>query len=470
MNRFPVENIDKVEESVNADKLSSSKKITLSGDISGFTNFDGSSDVSISVNVATADFATDAEHAASSDTSSLADKATLADTATLANRATLADTASVADIATLLNWDNVTTEPIELVVAYSPRWYRRMNLPVPNKTTITIPARTQVNINNKGYISLSDVTLSLNNFVTAANRKGKDLYIYACAPTSGIEPVFVISLNSTVPDGYTATNSRKIGGFHCLCADVGTISGHTLSGYVAGDILPLSVWDLLHRPVSDPEGMVYVLGRWYDIYLASYNGSKLVSVYGGTTADGTSSPPFHGERFVEYFGKVNKRPISRDEFCVIAKGSNENTNIYGSSDPNTTGGHKDTNNRRMISNYGLEDCCGALWQFTSDIHGMPSADNSSTKSYMYGIMNQTVDAEFWIHGYNWNNKSVHASAIDGSTQLYGSCYGAMVRCLVGGHWDNGSNCSSRCSDWSALSSVFWDCSGSRGSSEPIFAI
>ena len=66
MNRFPVENIDKVEESVNADKLSSSKKITLSGDISGSTNFDGSSDVSISVNVATADFATDAEHAASS--------------------------------------------------------------------------------------------------------------------------------------------------------------------------------------------------------------------------------------------------------------------------------------------------------------------------------------------------------------------------------------------------------------------
>lgn len=39
-----------------------------------------------------------------------------------------------------------------------------------------------------------------------------------------------------------------------------TITGHTLSGYVAGDVLPASVWDLSHRPKSEPEGMAYIDG------------------------------------------------------------------------------------------------------------------------------------------------------------------------------------------------------------------
>ncbi len=60
----------------------------------------------------------------------------------------------------------------------------------------------------------------------------------------------VLSENSTYPRDYTVTNSQKIGGFHTLCADVGTISGHPLSGYQAGDILPNSVLCLNHRPHS----------------------------------------------------------------------------------------------------------------------------------------------------------------------------------------------------------------------------
>ncbi|UNF41144.1 hypothetical protein MNL09_03155 [Bartonella krasnovii] len=48
-----------------------------------------------------------------------------------------------------------------------------------------------------------------------------------------------MSVNATYPDGYTANNSGKIGGFHALCADVGTISGHPLSGYRAGIYYPI---------------------------------------------------------------------------------------------------------------------------------------------------------------------------------------------------------------------------------------
>ena len=145
------------------------------------------------------------------------------------------------------------------------------------------------------------------DFTVAANRKGQDFYIYSCIPANGTEPIIVLSANSTVPLRYTADASRKIGGFHTLCADVGTITGHTLSGYVAGDILPASVWDLKHRPVCSPEGMVYVDGLdiWIDIYLASYTGSysnspenlKLVSKYGANTADGASAEKFHWYKF-----------------------------------------------------------------------------------------------------------------------------------------------------------------------------
>jgi hypothetical protein len=106
--------------------------------------------------------------------------------------------------------------------------------------------------------------------------------------------------------------------------------------------------------------MVYVagIGRWYDIYLASWNGSKLVSKFGATIADGSSNPNWHGEKFAEYIGLVGKQLLFRDEFQVVAKGSNECTNISGSRDYGITGGHVDTNNQRMISHYGLEDCCG----------------------------------------------------------------------------------------------------------------
>ena len=85
--------------------------------------------------------------------------------------------------------------------------------------------------------------------------------------------------------GYNAENSRKIGGFHY--GDVRRIKADTLepinssgSAWGAGwedniyqGILPFSVWTLLHRPKSSPEGMVYCasIGKWVDIYLTSTN-------------------------------------------------------------------------------------------------------------------------------------------------------------------------------------------------------
>ena len=346
-------------------------------------------------------------------------------------------------------------------VASAPNYYRRNALPTPNKTTITIHP-TWVNINGAGHISTSDVALNLNaaaswdssTYATAANRAGKDFYIYAISGSDGV-PSFKLSANSTVPTGYTAATSRKIGGFHCLCVAVGTISGHTLSGYAVGNILPLSVWDLRHRPVSDPEGMVWIagIGKWVDIYLNSWNGSKLVSAYGTTIADGASSKKFNGSMFAEYIGLVGKKLISYDEFNVLAKGSNEMTNIKNSADPGTAGGHVDTNNRRMISNYGCEDCCGVLWQFGSDLF-----DSYDCKSVIW------TETNYYLSGYQWKPNSVYNSGFD--TAQYGSAHGLLRRVLLGGAWLYGAYCGSRCAPCRNFSAVGLSDCGCRGASEP----
>ena len=308
------------------------------------------------------------------------------------------------------------------------------------------------------------------DYTQAVNRKGKDFYVYACADGDALK--LVVSPNSTVPTKYTADSSRKIGGFHCLCADVGTISGHALSGYVAGDILPASVWDLKFRATSENEGMVWDGSQWVDIYLDSWNGSSLVSAYVGVVADGYSTKPFHGELFVEEFAKVKKHLISRDQYVAFAKGSNEKTNIKGSADANTTGGHVDTAGRRMISNIGCEDCCGWMWQWTSDISGHPNASASNSDMPGDGGQTSSSEGDHWLYGYEWQDdgRSVANINVDGSTNIYGHSYGALSRAFVGGGWGDGSSCGSRSVSLNYLSSHRLDVCAGRGASEPRAAI
>lgn len=321
----------------------------------------------------------------------------------------------------------------------NPNYYNRDELFTTNKTTVTIPKDLKININGNCYISTINKSLQLSTVDTPANLAGKDVYIYACEPTSGTEPIFVLSLNSTVPTGYTANNSRKIGGFHCLCKDVGVIKGHTLSGYVTGDILPATRWDLLHRPKGEPEGFAYeeLTDCWIAIYLPSWDGTKLVSVYNGVIADGTSTKKWHGEAFYEQFAKQGMRLVWRHEFQMAAKGSNEGTGIKNAADPNTTGGHVDSNNRRMISNIGLEDCCGCSWQWAMDL----------------GFAGES----------GWNN-SVYNSGVD--SQRYGQSYGTLYRLLLGACWYYGSTCGSRSVHCYAGSSLVDSICSARGASEP----
>ncbi len=304
-----------------------------------------------------------------------------------------------------------------------------------NRYTILTPAKLSVDINGTVYFltAQAEVDLSLEaswdtiagtDYRTASNRAGKDFYIYACVPGSGSAPTIKLSANSTTPSGYSASTSRKIGGFHGLCVAVGTISGHTLTDFAVGDVLPASIWDLVHRPVSNPEGMVFSEGtnKWVDIYLASGTGSSTTSVYGGTISDTRNWSDFADDG-----AAVKKRMLEDDEFQAIAAGSNEETNITGSADPGTTGGHVDTASRRMISNIGVEDACGATNQWLR-----------TQTYYPYGST-----------GY-WGNLpggkgSVYTtfSADPGATEVDNSDSGGDIKLLAGGYWGNGVGAGSR---------------------------
>ena len=351
----------------------------------------------------------------------------------------------------------VSTEKImQSMIASAPTYYERDSLPVPNKTTITI-SKTWVNVNNSGFVN-DEKTLDLTNavswdnntYTTASNRVGKDFYIYALETGE-----YILSANSTVPTGYTATNSRKIGGFHCLCADVGTISGHTLSGYLAGDILPLSVWDLKHRAISDNEGMVWIpeIGLWADIYLCSWNGSNLESRFNQECVKGESTKKMHGIMMAEELGLVGKRLPTYDEFIVCAKGTPEGDHISTGAVPAGAGGHVGTKGARIISNYGLEDCVGVLWQWSSTLAEHYGTSGSNTSFWS--------NNNYFLSNYAWQDISVYNPTVD--TIKRGSCPGLLRRLLLSGDYGHAlADCGSRavhCANFGSRLSVDF---GGRG--------
>jgi len=228
---------------------------------------------------------------------------------------------------------------------------------------VYIPAST-ANKNDQVYWS---GTLGLNTYavkITATNK-------FSWSKNGG-----AWSSDVTMTGGFqTITDNVQIkftGGTGYTVGDV--FYNHPLTGYTAGSILPNSVWCLNFRPRCSPEGMAYCgqipnsvplapegCSLWTDIYMQSGTGTGTGSVYGGTIINLRI-----WDRHNDDMAAVGKRLLWDNEFSVIAKGSNARTNISGSSAPPTTGGHVDTAGTRMISVYGIEDCCGAMFQWIND--------------------------------------------------------------------------------------------------------
>ena len=313
---------------------------------------------------------------------------------------------------------------------------------------------------------------------------GREFYVYLVPSGTGVD--IVVSCNSTYPNDisstYTANNTRKIAQFATLCTAAGsaltciapaspstesvgnkyllkqytsddvdgfydfynkTITAittgthydiltmaHPLAGFAAGDILPESVFCLSFRPLSNADGMVYDIDTdiAVDIYLQSGKGRLTSSVFGGTITD--SRPE---QNHQDDMRQVRKRLLWDYEFTSIAAGSNEATNISGSVDPGTTGGHVDTASRRMISNIGCEDCCGAMWQWAEDC----------------GPAGGSGDSVYDGQG-NFG-------------KMYGTCYGL----LFGGSWGAAAYCGSRSRHASYARSDTSDFIGGRGASRVV---
>jgi len=346
-----------------------------------------------------------------------------------------------------------------------------------SKTTIIFKGSNGIplKIDTAYFSTETDVTISTAaDMDTGVISNGKDYYVYACNSAGTL--VFKISLASTYPAGFTAATSRKIGGFHTLCVAVGTIAGHTLTGYLANEILPQSVWDLKHRPRSNPEGMVYseAISKWVDIYLASGTGTSTASVYNATISDIRNWMDF-----VDDGGAVKKRLLDDTEFQLIAEGSNQQTNISGSADPVTTGGRSDTAARRMISNIGCEDCAGAMWQWLIDQSNRYDG-GSHAHAFTGSALPTHTHTENQEAAYTQNVQTAGTSGgtpvgsnasvdpappwawyvLPGSKgQLYRQGTYGDVKLIAGGGWGDGAGCGSRSR---SATSYRWVASASLG--------
>ena len=205
---------------------------------------------------------------------------------------------------------------------------------------------------------------------------------------------FLYSRDNEVIVSTEKETKSLIGGFHTLCADAGVIPGHPLSRYMAGDILPQSLWNLRHRArCGNNNGMVYDPNTkiWVDIYLASGIDENTVSAYDGKISNYRSF-----NDFISDAKKTNKRLLTREEFISAGTGSNEMTTIKGSELPNGTGGHIDQLGKRMISYIGCEDMCGVVWQWLSTPHPVHNDYiMAAGGAYWYGASGAGVWTAAW---------------------------------------------------------------------------
>lgn len=204
---------------------------------------------------------------------------------------------------------------------------------------------------------------------------------------------------------------------------------HPLSGYEAGEILPESIFCLdFHPETMFEDAMVYdkSTDKAIDVYLQSGTGLATRSAYGAVHTVSRQQPNHLSDMLI-----VGKELLTDTEFTSASMGSNQATNIYGSADASTVGGHSDTAGRRMISAIGCEEMCGYLWQWLKDLVTATSATA-------------------------WANTDGQGS--------FGQEYWTPHALIAGGAWDYGAYCGSRGRLSVDVRSTVYARIGGRGSS------
>lgn len=328
-----------------------------------------------------------------------------------------------------------------------------------NGNNLIIP-EGQLNIGGNGKGFLIDAVASFNP-ASASNRDdsfaaltlGDDIYIYACATATGFAKL-VCSKNATYPNGYTALNSRKIGGFHY--GRVRPVANRFDAAYTPlTTIVPNSVWDMQHRPKSDPTGMVEVIpgALWVDIYLNStgpgaWPETVPVSKFGIMPL---RSDIYAVSDFQTLARNAGKRLPRLEEFIVYAdgclQGTGANNNTAWSRTSNTGPAATGTV-AKALSQYNVVDCAGNLWEYLdghydANIEGYVFASSSSlfatgrdaarARGQMYTSMNAGgTDSGWraWAAGGNFNSGSHCGSrTLYSDTSPWGSDGVDGLRCV-----------------------------------------
>ena len=298
-------------------------------------------------------------------------------------------------------------------------------------SSITIKGGVLIAVGNSVFKTTAK-TLNASNLDSGnAFAVGNDYCIYICDPTGGddtdfADEVYLISLNTTYPTGYTAETSRKIGGFHygvvravnAAWNPVNSSNAEKGTGWesnVSDGIVPNSVWTLLHRPTCDPTGMVYIGPFWADIYASSDNGAQgLRSKYGVVPITGTEGLNWYiaNERAM----RVGKRMPSYAEWCKCAHGSPQ-----GADDNNTYAWSKTTNTARTtcgavryaVSAKNCRDCVGNVWEWVDELLHDPTASSANWYDVMSGYGQIYMYSSTGLHallcGGRWGN-GVHVGS------------------------------------------------------------
>ena len=262
---------------------------------------------------------------------------------------------------------------------------------------------------------------------------GDDVYIYAVAQDSGIATL-IASKNKTAPEGYSTSESRRIGGLHY--GRVRTIAqAYDPDASLDQKIIPNSVWDLRHRPKCDPSGMVEVVpdALWVDIYLASEDGQDWPDTVPLSRYDATPLSGSDGySRYYDYTRlarNAGKRLPSYSEFVALAYGVPQ-----GATDADgrvNTGQHGDYG-FECVSCLNVDQPSGNLLQQSIHIF-----DRNTSNS--------------WSDSLNEGKDSAH----DHGQIRHDSARTATL----GGHWSDGAEAGARCL---LLNGAPWNVNGSTG--------
>ncbi|MBL1293347.1 MAG: hypothetical protein COB61_005700 [Thiotrichales bacterium] len=315
-------------------------------------------------------------------------------------------------------------------------------------TSFIIPIGFTIRVGTTLNKLTSSYTLSLDtNLDTGVKIAGTDYYVYAKADST-----FYISANKAI------TADRLIGGFHySLIPEAEALTGNKTEADMVAirGINQYSFWDLKFRPVANPEGMVFVNGRWYDIYLLNSehitNGSsKAGAVIAGGVADTTNYRAipkipleFGGDGATNY-GKFTwfqaceiakshaKELIPYSEFPTIAYGVTEKVSSQTNAYEVVIGKIEHYSN--LTSKYGIEQATGTQWLWGADVGGNRSG-NSTAWAWRTGLTDNRGDIY-----------SLHANHI--------------TAVLLGAYRGNGVHAGSRASNWY---SYVWNSSWDIGS-------